>query len=658
MSKHSGRETRPADDDQASGPAQLNGEASSEPESTQDDQDLDDLLTFVRESRGFDFTSYKRSTLTRRIRKRMMDARASSYIDYQDLLETSADEYNLLFNTILINVTGFFRNGEVWTFLQREVVPELIATLDPAEEIRVWSAGCSSGEEAYSLAMVFAETLGLDECVERVKIYGTDIDEEALRDARAGLYPAKALDPVPEHLREKYFEPSGSQFAVRQDLRKRMIFGRHDITSDAPISRLHMLVCRNTMMYFNVEAQSQIIDRFHFALRDGGFLFLGKAEMLLTAGDRFAAYSIRQRIFRRHADATPPRMITPVRLDVYHGPEPRELSRRRHLRDLVLDSAPSAMIVLESDGAVAMINGQSRAQFGLTSLDLGRPFSELEVSYRPIELRSLIDQAQAERRVLRATAVERRIAGEEAQYFDVLIQPLPGKDGSVDGVSVIFSDTTMVTRLQQEVKQVRVDLETAYEELQSTNEELETTNEELQSSIEELETTNEELQSTNEELETTNEELQSGNEELETINEELRMRTGELNEAQRFLEGVMSSVAAAVVVLDTGLTVRTWNRGAEDIWGLRAGEVLGQAFFGLDFGLPTHLIRDTVTKCMTAASAGHPQHAQVDAVNRRGRAIICTISCSPLNEARNGVVLLMEEHRAAGGEQPATTDPT
>ena len=643
---HSDREAGPAADDPEPESAQFSGAASAADEPADDDQEFDDLLAFIRESRGFDFTSYKRSTLTRRIRKRMQDVRVSSYIDYRDLLETNADEYNLLFNTILINVTGFFRDAEVWTFLQREMMPDLVASVDPADEIRIWSAGCSTGEEAYSLAMVFAETLGLDECVERVKIYGTDIDEEALRDARAGLYPAKSLEPVPAQLREKYFEPNGSQFAVRQDLRKRMIFGRHDITRDAPISRLHMLVCRNTLMYFNVEAQSQIIDRFHFALRDDGFLFLGKAEMLLTAGDRFETYSIRQRIFRRrHADSTPARMLSPVRLDLYHGPESRELSRRRNLRDLVLDGAPNAIIVLGSDGTVAMINGQSRTQFGLTSHDLGRPFSDLEVSYRPVELRSLIDQAQVERRVLREAAVERRLAGDQAQYFDVLIQPLAGKDGSVDGVSVTFTDTTAVTRLQQEVKQVRVDLETAYEELQSTNEELETTNEELQSSIEELETTNEELQSTNEELETTNEELQSGNEELETINEELRMRTGELNEAQIFLEGVMSSVAAAVVVLDTGLTVRTWNSGAEDIWGLRAGEVLGQPFFTLDFGLPTHLIRDTVTKCMT--SGGPLQQVQVDAVNRRGRPITCTISCSPLNEARHGVVLLMEEHPAA-----------
>ncbi len=616
-----------------------------------DDHELDELLTFIRDSRGFDFTSYKRSTLTRRIRKRMLDAHASSYIDYRDRLETNSEEYNLLFNTILINVTSFFRDPDVWTYLQREVVPDLISTLGPSEEIRVWSAGCSSGEEVYSLAIVFAETLGLDECVERVKIYGTDIDEEALRDARAGLYPSRALESIPGHLRERYFEPTGGQYAVRPDLRKRMIFGRHDITRDAPISRLHLLACRNTLMYFNVEAQAQIIDRFHFALRDDGFLFLGKAEMLLTAGDRFETYSIRQRIFRRrHTDPASPRMISPVRLDVYPGPETREVSRRRQLRDLVLDANPNAIIVLGSDGAVAMVNGMARTQFALTSHDIGRPFRDLEVSYRPIELRSLIDQAQAERRILRASAVERRISNEETQYFDVLIQPLSRRDGALDGVAVTFTDTTLATRLQQEVKQVRVDLETAYEELQSTNEELETTNEELQSSIEELETTNEELQSTNEELETTNEELQSGNEELETINEELRMRTGELDEARSFLEGVMASVAAAVVVLDSDLRVRTWNSGAEDLWGLRTSEVQGQAFFGLDFGLPTVMIRDAVLAAL--GGDGKSTQAEVVAVNRRGRTISCTISCSPLSDSANGVVLLMEERPADREQQP------
>ncbi len=609
-----------------------------------DDKEFNELLMFIRDSRGFDFTRYRRSTLTRRIRKRMLDAGVSSYIDYRDRLEANAEEYNSLFNTILINVTSFFRDAEVWEFVQREVIPELVAAISPAEEIRVWSAGCSSGEEAYTLAMVFAEALGLDEAVERVKIYGTDIDEEALRDARAGLYPARALEPVPVVLREKYFEPNGAQYAVRPELRKRVIFGRHDITRDAGISRLHLLACRNTLMYFNVEAQAQIIERFHFALRDGGFLLLGKAEMLLAAGDRFDTFAIRQRVFRRRhaAGPVPPRMTSPARHDQYPGSG--DARRAAPLRDLALEAMPSPVIVVAADGTVALLNAEARSQFALTARDIGRPLSDLEISRRPADLRSLIDRASAERRAIRVGSAEQPAPDGQVRYFDVLVQPLSWDDGTIGGTAVTFVDTTDAARLRSELSQVRAELETTNEELQSTNEELETTNEELQSSIEELETTNEELQSTNEELETTNEELQSTNEELETINEELRMRTGELDEVRAFLEGVMASIAAAVVVLDTDLRVRVWNSGAEDMWGLRASEVIGRSFFGLDFGLPTSMLRAAVSGCMTPD--GQPAHVELVAVNRRGRTITCGISCSPLRGTRGGAVLLMRERPA------------
>jgi two-component system CheB/CheR fusion protein len=208
---------------------------------------------------------------------------------------------------------------------------------------------------------------------------------------------------------------------------------------------------------------------------------------------------------------------------------------------------------------------------------------------------------------------------------------------------VLFIDTTFTIRLQMEVKRNREELDTAYEELQSTNEELETTNEELQSSIEELETTNEELQSTNEELETTNEELQSGNEELETMNDEMRVRTTELDEARTFLEGVLSSVAAGVVVLDSGLLVRSWNKGAEELWGLRSDEVRNRVFFNLDFGLPTAQVRDAVQQCLASGRQTGP--VQVGAINRIGRRITCLVTCSPLDDKGDGdgVVLLMEE---------------
>ena len=546
----------------------------------------------------------------------MHEVGAADYVDYRDLLESSAEEFGYLFNTILINVTGFFRDAETWTYLQRGVMPELLAENDGPREIRVWSAGCATGEEAYSLAIAFSEALGADEAAKRVKIYGTDVDDDALRDARMGVYTSKHLDSMPPELREKYFEQTGSQFAFRPDLRRRVIFGRHDITRDAPISRLDLLLCRNTLMYFNVETQAQVIDRFHFALREGGHLFLGKAEMLLGDGERFEVVSMRQRMFRRRPGASVPRyQSVPVRLDVAGKPEMREASRKRQLRDLALEAAPFAVIGVDVEGTVVLINTQMRNMFGMTVRDVGRPFHDLEISYRPVELRSLIERAYTEHRMVRVTSVERQLGPEDVQYLDIQIQPLWASDGLRSGVLLMFTDTSVTTRLQMEVKRNREDLDTAHEELQSTNEE----------------------------LETTNEELQSGNEELETMNEEMRVRTHELDEARTFLEGVLSSVAAGVVVLDSDLLVRSWNKGAEELWGLRADEVRQQPFFNLVFGLPTGEVRGLVHQCLT--SGRRAGTIQVAAVNRIGRSITCTVTCSPLKNTGDGegAVLLMEE---------------
>ncbi|HYK69472.1 MAG TPA: CheR family methyltransferase [Streptosporangiaceae bacterium] len=580
------------------------------------DSTLEELLVFIRDSRGFDFTGYKRSSLARRIRKRMHEAGVADYLDYRDRLESSAEEFGHLFNTILINVTGFFRDAETWTYLQREVMPDLIADAEKFSDIRVWSAGCASGEEAYSLAIAFAEALGIEETAKRVKIYGTDVDEDALRDARTGIYTAKALEAIPSELRSKYFEQNGVHFAFRPELRRRVIFGRHDITRDAPISRLDLLVCRNTLMYFNVETQSQVIDRFHFALREGGELFLGKAEMLLSDSERFEVVSMRQRIFRRRPGMAVPRYQTmPIRLDTIGSPEIREVSRKRQLRDLALEAAPFAILGIDADGMVVLINSQMRSVFGMTSRDLSRPFHDLEISYRPVELRSLIERAYAEHRVVRVNSVELRLGPEEVQYWDIQIQPLWGSDGLSAGAMLMFIDATVSTRVQLELKRNREDLDTAHEELQSTNEE----------------------------LETTNEELQSGNEELETMNEEMRARTAELDEARTFLEGVLFSVAAGVVVLDRSLLVRSWNKGAEELWGLRADEVRNQAFFNLVFGLPTTEVHNLVQECLASGQRTGPIH--VAAINRIGRSFTCTVTCSPLksNGAGEGAVLLMEE---------------
>jgi two-component system CheB/CheR fusion protein len=605
--------------------------------------DFEELLRFIRDSRGFDFTGYKRTSLTRRIRKRMTDIGIEEYNDYQDLLEASASEFNALFNTILINVTSFFRDAESWAYLRDDVLPELVHSLKDDEEIRVWSAGSSSGEEAYTLAIVLAEVLGIEQSVQRVKIYSTDVDDDALRQARLGTYPVKAVEALPDELVEKYFDGQGDRVSFRSDLRRRVIFGRHDITRDAPISRLHLLVCRNTLMYFNVEAQQAIVDRFTFAMNDRACLFLGKAEMLLADGNRFDVVNMRHRMFRRRGGAAPRPLSQSRPMRTVTTPVAND--RQRRVRDLVLDTAPSAMVAVDVEGTVVQVNGQARALLGLGPADVGRPFRDLEISYRPLELRSLIEQAQDTRRPVRVNAVERRLVGDEVQYLDIVVQPLIALDGDLLGAGISFIDNTVFTQLQHEVKRSREELETTNEELQSTNEELETTNEELQSSIEELETTNEELQSTNEELETTNEELQSGNEELETMNEEMRIRSTELDETRTFLEGVLSSIAAGVVVLDSNLRVRSWNLGAEELWGLRGPEVDNQDFFQLDFGLPVSKLTELIRQCLAERRRMGP--VELAAVNRRGRSFTCSLTCTPLNGDGSGVVVLMEstDHR-------------
>ncbi|HEY2296681.1 MAG TPA: CheR family methyltransferase [Jatrophihabitans sp.] len=612
-------------------------------EVTEHAEELEDLLAFLRDARGFDFSGYKRSSLTRRIQKRMQDVGVEDFADYRDLLEANSAEFGALFTTILINVTGFFRDNSAWEYLQRDVLPHILEQSGDDEELRLWCAGCSSGEEAYSLAIAFAELMGVEQFAERVKIYGTDVDEEALHHARTGVYSAKALEPMPEGLLDKYFERSGVNHVFRPDLRRRVIFGRHDITRDAPISRLHFLSCRNTLMYFNVETQTQIIDRFHFALREGGYLFLGKAEMLLSDGERFDVANMRQRMFRRRPGESGPPYQPSIRFERLDGAGVAVDARRRQLRELAVDVDPNGIIVLDNDGIVALINGEARATFTLSDSDLGRPFRDLELSYRPAELRSVIERVQAELRALRINSVELNRMHADVQYFDIMIQPLFGPDRALRGTALVFIDTTRTTQMQRDLKRSREDLETAYEELQSTNEELETTNEELQSSIEELETTNEELQSTNEELETTNEELQSGNEELETMNDEMRNRSAELDEARTFVEGVLTSVAAAVIVLDANLKVRAWNRGAQEIWGLRIDEVDGEPFFDLEFGLPTRLLYESAVRSVkTGARSEEP--LEVQAVNRLGAGIRCTIMFSPLNGNRDeGVVMLIEQ---------------
>ncbi len=612
---------------------------------TQTDPQFEALLVYLKETRGFDFTGYKRSSLMRRVNRRMSQLGIGDYVEYLDQLQVHSDEFTTLFNTILINVTNFFRDNDAWDYLREEVLPGLVEAKDEDSPIRLWSAGCASGEEAYTLAMVLAEMLGMDEFRRRVKIYATDVDEEGLSQARHASYSDRDVRNVPPELLDRYFEQANNRYVFRKDLRRSVIFGRNDLVQDAPISRIDLLICRNTLMYFNAETQSRILSRLYFALAEGGVLFLGKAEMLLSHSSLFVPIDLKRRVFRKVPRQSPPNGTFFTELP---QPLPRnELVGLDLLRNEAFSASPVAQIVVTADGLVALTNRQAEALFGISAKDMGRPFRDLDVSYRPVELRRYIEQAQVDRRTVRVPDVEFNRAPGELLHLEIAVNPLVDNDSSLLGVTLVFHDVTSARRLQDELEHSNRQLETAYEELQSTNEELETTNEELQSTVEELETTNEELQSTNEELETMNEELQSTNDELQTINDELRDRSSELDDANAFLEAILTSLRAGVAVLNRDLQVQVWNRRAEDLWGLRQEEAVGQHFLNLDIGLPTDQVRPGIKQVLNGD--GQPHELSLEAVNRRGRTIDIRVVCSALNAPGTdvtGVILLMEQDDA------------
>ena len=607
------------------------------------------LLDYLKNSRGFDFSGYKRASLLRRIDKRIQTLGMTTYAEYTDYLEVHPEEFSQLFNTILINVTRFFRDPVAWDYLVAEIVPKIVERKEPGESLRIWSAGCASGEEPYTLAMVLAESLGVQQLSERVRIYATDVDEEALNRARQGTYSAAEIEDVPEALRDKYFDRAAEQYVVHKDLRGSVIFGRHDLVQDAPISHLDLLVCRNTLIYFNAETQSKILSRFRFSINQAGFLFLGKSETLLTRTDVFTAVEPKQRVFTRVAEVRRHhRELPTIKPSAEESIAPLAAEV---VRDAAFETAHVGQLVVDLEGFLVAANHEARALFGLSLEDLGRTLQDLNLDYyKPLrELRAQIERVYAGRSPSPPTVIEWPTGAGEARFIDVQVVPVMAASGNPLGVSLTFADVTRYQGVQSELERSKRELETAYEELQSANEELETTNEELLSSNEELETTNEELQSSNEELETINEELQSTNEELHTINAQFRQRERELTAATAFSEAILANIPAGVIVVDRDLKVEMWSSRAQDLWGARADEVEGRNLLALDIGLPMELLRECTTACLAEQSAF--EELTLDAVNRRGKAIRCKISCTPLEGPAGdirGVILFTEEEGDVG----------
>lgn len=257
------------------------------------------LLDFLKQSHHFDFTGYKRSTLMRQVHKRMQRLRLLSWCDYRSYLQKHSLEFVDLFNTIEINFTNFFRDAAAWDLIRTQIIPQLIAGKSESEPLRVWSAGCATGEEAYTLAMVLTQALGVEQFHRRVKIIATDVDEAAISQARHATYKASRVANVPAQLLEQYFWRSGSCYTLRGELRHNIFFGRHNLIQDPPLSRIDLLACRNVLIYFQVETQTLVLKRLHKSLNDGGFLFLGKAEIAELHTQLFTSVSQQHRIYTK-----------------------------------------------------------------------------------------------------------------------------------------------------------------------------------------------------------------------------------------------------------------------------------------------------------------------------------------------------------------------
>jgi len=539
-----------------------------------DELSLHQLIEELANNRNLDLRGYKTTTLERRIRKRMAAVNTRSYSEYLDWVHENAGEVDSLLNTILINVTEFFRDPLAWEALHTSVLPNMLRRLKPGESFRAWSAACASGEEAYSLAILVSDLLREKLSDYDIKIYATDIDEEALTIARRGEYSADALRRVRPEWVERYFS-GRTRLRINREQRRLLIFGRSNLMLDAPISHCQLIICRNLLIYFDNVTQKAILSRMHYALETGGILFLGKAESKLSESHLFRPLNVRWRLFQRLGNNNEEvRGLAPMREAEARNPimdkNAQELKSLQLYHRYILDTLNSGIMELDNTDLIVTHNDAALGIWGLAGTRVeGRRLQDSEIAVRCPEVARWLEKSRA-----KVDPVEFRctVGGEaDEKAIHVTIRPIVSPEGERTGTLIHCADVSLQEKLQSTVEQ----LEATGEELQSANEELETTNEELQSTNEELETTNEELQSTNEELETTNEELQSLNEELENMNEELEQRTRALHELTARYGETLRRMPWPVMLVDRKEKIQLWNAAAQKLFGVSATSAVG-----------------------------------------------------------------------------------
>jgi two-component system, chemotaxis family, CheB/CheR fusion protein len=607
------------------------------PLSQKSEDPLRDLLTYVSAQTNIDFRNYKSSTILRRIGRRMAVTRNATIRDYSDYLHTHPDEVKELVRAFLIKVTGFFRDPEAFDFIKSAIIPTLVEQGRANHRmLRFWSAGCATGEEAYSLALLLADYLGPELNEWSVKVFATDLAADAINFARRGLYPENVLTDVPGDYRKRYFERVDHGYRVTKSLRQIVIFGQQDISRGVPFPRIDLVTCRNLLIYLKPELQQIVLDLFAYSLHQSqGYLFLGKAETTRPTKASFELVNKKWKIYRclggplaiplqdATALATPPTGVgresrrrqfvaPPIPSPVDLTQAEVEITQLRRVNETMLRYTNVAVVIIDRIYRIITINAQARRLLGIREIAYDMDFLHSVRGLPYQEVRRAIDTAFREHSTITIGELELEESTEGTGRFVSLTIMVMQVEQAAPGLAVLtICDVTEQVQVKRRLEAVQreqselvaelsaankrysamnKELQDANEELQAANEELMLTQEELQATNEEFEATNEELQATNEELETNNEELQATNEELQTTNDELTARTLELQELMKQHHGEQLQLSHllerfphyAMVLQPDGFTILKVNPGYQQLLGDRSplGLPLSEVFSG------------------------------------------------------------------------------
>jgi two-component system CheB/CheR fusion protein len=562
---------------------------------TPTENQLKTIFLMIRKQTGYDFSNYKTNTIIRRIAKRTALNQIDSIDDYISFLQHNPTEVEKLYQDFLIGVTSFFRDKDVFMSLEKKVIPYLLKNGLEKQEIRIWVCGCSTGEEAYSLAILFKEALEKNKQYIKVIIFASDIDKEAISFARNGIYSDTILEHVSPDRIKRHFINRENRFQLKKEIREMVVFAHHNVIKDPPFSKMDLITCRNLLIYMNSDLQKRIIPLFHYSLNNEGILLLGTSESIGDNTDSFTVFDSKSKIYKKKSENNMRKPKHEYELpNITHSPNlptsilttitKKKINVSSLTEKILLDNyAPPSVIIDKNNNALYFS--------GNTGLYLEPPSGEaslniLEMAKKGLKpkLESSIHEARTIKSEVNTYGVEVKV-NDHFQTINLVVKPVLTKETDLGAMMIIFEpneklrkDNSVksnnlsgkgkpkISELEKELKITREHLQTAINELETSNEDLQTTNEEYQSS-------NEELQSTNEELETSREELQSVNEELITVNTELSGKIEQLSQANDDLNNLLSSIEVATVFLDRNLNIKRFTPAATKIFNLIPSDI-------------------------------------------------------------------------------------